>query len=45
MSILFGRNRLAITQYIGNIFKEVELQPEVVCKEFLLNIHHGAIQG
>ena len=33
---LFGRNRVSITQHIGNIFKEKELIKEVVCKEFLL---------
>jgi hypothetical protein len=38
MANLFGRNRVAITQHIGNIFKERELVNEVVCKEFLLTI-------
>jgi hypothetical protein len=45
MANLFGRNRVAITQHIGNIFKEGELQKDVVCKEFLLTTQHGAIQG
>ena len=45
MAKLFGRNRVAITQHIGNIFKEGELLKEVVCKEFLLTTQHGAIQG
>lgn len=45
MANLFGRNRVAITQHIGNIFKEGELQKEVVCKEFLLPTPHGAIRG
>lgn len=45
MASLFGRNRVAITQHIGNIFKEDELVKEVVCKEFLLTTQHGAIQG
>jgi len=45
MASLFGRNRVAITQHIGNIFKEGELQREVVCKEFLLTTQHGAIRG
>lgn len=45
MASLFGRNRVAITQHIGNIFKEGELVKEVVCKEFLLTTQHGAIQG
>ncbi len=45
MATLFGRNRVAITQHIGNIFKEGELAKEVVCKDFLLTTQHGAIQG
>lgn len=45
MAALFGRNRVAITQHIGNIFKEGELEKEVVCKEFLLTTQHGALQG
>ncbi|HEY5590542.1 MAG TPA: RhuM family protein [Paludibacter sp.] len=45
MASLFGRNRVAITQHIGNIFKEGELLKEVVCKDFLLTSHHGAIKG
>lgn len=45
MASLFGRNRVAITQHIGNIFKEGELLKELVCKEFLLTTQHGAILG
>lgn len=45
MATLFGRNRVAITQHIGNIFKEGELDKEVVCKDFLLTTQHGAIKG
>lgn len=45
MASLFGRNRVAITQHIANIFKEGELQKDVVCKEFLLTTQHGAVQG
>ena len=45
MASLFGRNRVAITQHIGNIFKEEELDKEVVCKDFLLTTQHGAIKG
>ena len=36
MATLFGRTRVAITQHIGNIFKEGELDKKVVCKDFLL---------
>jgi hypothetical protein len=45
MASLFGRNRVAITQHIGNIFKEGELVQDVVCKEFLLTTQHGAMKG
>lgn len=45
MAGLFGRNRVAITQHIGNIFKEGELDEQVVCKEFLLTTQHGAMDG
>jgi len=45
MAKLFGRNRVAITQHIGNIFKEGELDKKVVCKDFLLTTQHGAIEG
>ncbi|MBK7741194.1 MAG: hypothetical protein IPI42_11775 [Saprospiraceae bacterium] len=34
MADLFRRNRVAITQHIGNIFKEGELEEAVVCKNF-----------
>ncbi len=45
MATLFGRNRVAITQHIGNIFKEKELDRNVVCKDFLLTTQHGAVKG
>ena len=35
MAELFDRNRVAITQHIGNIFKEGELDENMVCKDFL----------
>jgi prophage maintenance system killer protein len=41
MAALFGRDRVAITQHIGNIFKEKELQKKSVCKDFL----HTAADG
>ena len=40
MATLFGRNRVAITQHIGNIFKEEELDKKEVCKDFLLTTQH-----
>lgn len=45
MAILFDRNRVAITQHIGNIFKEGELDENLVCKDFLHTTKHGAIKG
>ncbi|MGI6394238.1 MAG: virulence RhuM family protein [bacterium] len=45
MAELFGRNRVAITQHIGNIFKEGELNEVMVCKDFLHTTQHGAIKG
>ncbi len=45
MAKLFGRNRVAITQHLGNIFREDELDKKVVCKDFLLTTQHGAIEG
>ena len=41
MSELFGRDRVAITQHIGNIFKEEELEENLVCKDFLLTAKDG----
>lgn len=45
MAELFDRNRVAITQHIGNIFKEGELIEKEVCKDFLLTTPHGAQKG
>jgi Virulence protein len=41
MALLFGRDRVAITQHLGNIFREKELQKKSVCKDFL----HTAADG
>jgi death-on-curing family protein len=41
MADLFGRDRVAVTQHIGNIFKEKELDRKSVCKDFL----HTATDG
>lgn len=45
MADLFERNRVAITQHVGNIFKEGELDKTVVCKDFLHTTQHGAIKS
>ncbi len=41
MALLFGRDRVAITQHIGNIFKEGELDKISVCKDFLHTAEDG----
>ena len=43
MCKLFGRERSVITKHIKNIFKEGELQEEVVCAKFAHSTFHGAI--
>jgi hypothetical protein len=45
MSLLFGRERTVIGRHISNIFKEEELQKEMVCANFAHATQHGAIKG
>jgi hypothetical protein len=45
MAVLFGKARTTITEHIRNIFKEGELQEEVVCRYFRHTTQHGAIKG
>lgn len=45
MADLFGKARTTITEHIQNIFKEGELNEEVVCRNFRLTTQHGAIEG
>ena len=42
---LFSSTRNNITMHISNIFKEGELEQEVVSKDSLLTTQHGAIEG
>jgi hypothetical protein len=42
---LFQKSRVTITEHIGNIFKEGELQEDMVCREFRHTTQHGAIEG
>ena len=42
---LFGKGRSTIAEHIQNIFKEKELDEEVVCRDFRLTTEHGAIRG
>ena len=41
MAELFGRDRVAVTQHLGNIFKEKELNKKSVCKDFLHTAEDG----
>lgn len=45
MAQLFGKGRSTITEHIGNIFKEGELDEKVVSRKFRHTTQHGAIEG
>ena len=45
LTILFNRDRTVISRHISNIFKEVELQRDMVCAKFAHTTQHGAIKG
>jgi hypothetical protein len=45
MALLFGKSRSTITEHILNVFKEGELNEEVVCRNFRRTTLHGAIDG
>jgi len=45
MAELFQTTRNNVTMHVSNIFKEGELEREVVCKDFLHTTRHGAIVG
>ena len=45
MGMLFQTTRNNITLHISNVFKEGELEKEVVCKDSLHITQHGAIKG
>jgi len=45
MAELFGKARSTITEHIQNVFKEGELEEELVCREFRHTTKHGAIAG
>lgn len=44
MAQLFDKGRTTITEHIRNIFKEGELDEEVVCRNFRHTTQHGAIK-
>jgi prophage maintenance system killer protein len=45
MAELFQKDRTVITRHINNIFKEGELNKNVVCAKFAHTTPHGAIKG
>lgn len=45
MAELFEKGRTTITEHIRNIFKEGELDEEMVCRDFRHTTEHGAIKG
>lgn len=45
MAQLFGKGRSTITEHIGNVFKEGELDEKVVSRKFRHTTPHGAIAG
>lgn len=45
IALLFGRDKSVISRHIKNIFKENELQKEVVVAKFATTTLHGAIKG
>ena len=45
MGLLFQTTRNNISMHISNIFKEGELEQEVVCKDSLHTTQHGAMTG
>jgi len=45
MADLFAKGRSTITEHINNVFKEGELNEELVCREFRHTTQHGAIEG
>jgi len=45
MAALFGKGRSTITEHISNIFKDGELDENLVSRNFRLTTQHGAIKG
>lgn len=45
MGQLFGKDKRTISEHIGNIFKEGELDQTVVVRKFRTTTQHGAIVG
>ena len=45
MADLFGKTKQNISLHINNVFKEGELIPSLVVKEYLTTTQHGAVKG
>ena len=45
MASLLGVDRTVITRHLSNIFKDGELDKEVVCAKFAQTTPHGAMSG
>jgi hypothetical protein len=45
IAVLFDKGRSTVAEHIGNIFKEGELDEQVVCREIRRTTRHGAIEG
>jgi len=45
MAQLFGKDKRTISEHIGNIFKEAELDEKVVVRKFRTTTQHGAMVG
>lgn len=45
MAELFGVDRTSITKHLNNIFKEDELDEQVVCEKISHTTKHGFIEG
>lgn len=45
IATLFAKGRSTITEHIGNVFKEGELDKEAVCRNFRHTTQHGMIAG
>ena len=45
MAELFQKNRTVITRHINNVFREGELEKELVCAKFAHTTRHGSMAG
>lgn len=45
LASLFNRDRTVISRHISNVFKEGELEKDLVCAKFAHTTQHGAIKG